>query len=219
MNQNNNANPETVKEGKRALIIVDVQNDFCKGGSLAVNNGNDIIPIINKLREDKKWDLIVTSQDWHDPKHCSFHSNHPGSQLFETIVLEKTNVAQVMWPDHCVQKSFGAEIHKDLVTKESDVKILKGQDNDVDSYSAFGNQSEDTGLNDILKKNDIKVTYVVGLAFDFCVGSTAEDSAKNGYQTFVVSDATKSVATDSEGSMKQRLEKAKVSYVQSDKFN
>jgi nicotinamidase/pyrazinamidase len=79
MNQNNNANPETVKEGKRALIIVDVQNDFCKGGSLAVNNGNDIIPIINKLREDKKWDLIVTSQDWHDPKHCSFHSNHPGS--------------------------------------------------------------------------------------------------------------------------------------------
>ncbi len=189
---------------KRALLIVDVQNDFCEGGSLEVKNASEIIPRINDLRKNHKFDLIVLSSDWHPANHCSFHSNNPGSKLFEPFFLEKTQANQVMWPDHCVQGTFGAEFHKDLVREETDVIIRKGTNPDVDSYSAFGTRPENTGLNEILQKNEIKTVYVVGLAYDYCVGSTALDAAKNGYETYLLTDCTKSVAETTQNEMEKK---------------
>jgi len=190
-------------EKKKALLIIDVQNDFCEGGSLEVKGASEIIPRINELRTKKHFDLIVYTKDWHPKNHCSFQSNHPGTKLFETIVLEKTKVKQVLWPDHCVQETLGSEFHKDLVVDKSDTVVYKGRLEDVDSYSAFGTKPEDTGLNDLLQKNGIQETYIVGLAFDYCVGHSALDAVKNGYETYILTDCTKSVAQETEENMKK----------------
>mmetsp|Transcript_7818 Transcript_7818/g.7062 ORF Transcript_7818/g.7062 Transcript_7818/m.7062 type:complete len:125 (+) Transcript_7818:289-663(+) len=120
-----------------------------------------------------------------------------------------------MWPDHCVQGSKGSELHKDLVVDEADVNIKKGLDVDVDSYSAFGTSPEDTGLSKILKDKGIKTVYVTGLAFDYCVGSTSLDAAKNGFETYLVTDASRSVASESEKTMKEKLDAAGVKYIKS----
>ena len=204
------------KETKRALLIVDVQNDFCEGGSLEVKGASEIIPKINKLRKEKNFDLIVYSKDWHPQTHCSFQSNNPGSKLFEPIILEKTKVEQVMWPDHCVQNTHGSEFHKDLDVGSTDTIVLKGTRDDTDSYSAFGTKPENTGLNDILKEKDIKTVYVVGLAFDYCVGNTALDAAKNGYETYIVTDCTKSVSEQTEEGMKKNCLENKCKLITSD---
>src|SRR5688500_7206929 len=112
---------------KRALLIIDVQNDFCEGGALEVKHGSEIIPAINELKKDKKWDLIVFSQDYHPQDHCSFQTNNPGSTLFQPFLLEKSSVNQMMWPDHCVQGTKGSEFHKDLNVENGDVIVRKGQ--------------------------------------------------------------------------------------------
>ena len=159
---------------KTALIIVDMQNDFCKpNGSLAVNGSLDIIPLINQIRENPKFDYIVLTQDWHPQDHVSFGSNHPGKELFSNIIVPETQREQVMWPDHCVQNQFGSEFQKDVVVKDTDIKVLKGKDKMVESYSGFGNEHEDTGLTNILKEKGVGVVYSCGLAYDYCVGSTA----------------------------------------------
>ena len=202
-------------QSKKAYIIVDMQNDFCEGGSLEVKGSLEIIPLINDLRKKINWDLVVLTSDWHPKTHCSFHSNHPESTLFQPILLEKTKVEQVMWPNHCVQNTPGAEFHKDIITENSDVIIRKGTLDDVDSYSGFGTYPEDTGLNQILQKHGIKEVYVVGLAFDYCVGNTALDAIKNGYQTFVLADCTRSVTETSEKIMKEKLEKAGCKFITS----
>jgi len=204
---------------KRALIIVDVQNDFCEGGSLEVKNASEIIPRINDIRKNHQFDLIVLSADWHPQNHCSFHSNHPGSKLFEPFFLEKTQTNQVMWPDHCVQETFGAEFHKDLVQADTDTIVRKGQNQDVDSYSAFGTRPEDTGLNDILQKNQIKTVYIVGLAYDYCVGSTALDSAKNGYETYIITDCTKAVAENTQHEMEKKCQDINCKFIASHELN
>merc|ERR1712110_82115 len=196
--------------GKTVLMIVDMQNDFCEGGSLAVGGSLEIIPVINQLRENQKFDHIVKTRDWHAQDHVSFGSNHPGKELFSLIKVEETGQDQVMWPDHCVQGSFGAEYHKDLVHKDTDIEVLKGQVKMVESYSGFGGNGEETGLTQKLKDLNVSKVYCCGLAFDYCVGSTAEDSAKNGFETYIISDATKSVAKESEGKMQERINAAGV---------
>lgn len=194
-----------VSTGKTALLIVDVQNDFCQGGSLEVKYANEIIPYINDLRKNAKFDLIVVTGDWHPKSHASFQSNNPGSRLFQPIVLEKTKVTQVMWPDHCIQGTYGAEFHKDLVVDDTDIIIHKGTNEDVDSYGAFGTRPEDTGLDEVLRNNGVTQVYVVGLAYDYCVGYTAIDAAKRGYKTYVIVDYTKSVSQENEKEMEKKM--------------
>lgn len=177
---------------KKALIVVDVQNDFCEGGALAVPNASEIIPYINLVIEENQYDKIVFTQDWHPRNHKSFASNN-GKKVGETITLN--GISQFMWPDHCVQGSHGAEFHKDLNTSKIDHIIKKGQNAEFDSYSAFqdNNQFMKTDLADYLKSNDIQMVEVVGLALDYCVKYTCIDAAKEGFITCVHFNGTKAV--------------------------
>ena len=196
-----------------ALIIVDMQNDFISG-SLAVNEGDSIVQGINELRA-KPWSLVVRSRDWHPENHVSFCANHPGKEMFTQIVVEETGRDQVMWPVHCVQNSAGAEYHKDLVALDTDYEVLKGQIRLVESYSAFGNEHEDTGLTASLKVRGFNKVYVCGLAFDYCVGSTAISAAEAGFETYIIDDMTKSVAEASKAAMLDRVNRAGVKIISS----
>ena len=189
-------------ECKRALLIVDMQYDFCPpDGSLQVCDGDKIVEVINNIRKkhEDKFDLVALSMDWHPPNHCSFHKNNivrdPKAELFKPCQLEN-GAMQVMWPNHCVQGSNGAKIHKELSRKQTDKIILKGMDPSVDSYSAFmdNDKKTKTALNGILKEAEITDIYCVGLAFDYCVGNTALDGADLGFKVFVVDPASKCVA-------------------------
>ena len=178
---------------KKALIIVDVQNDFCTGGSLAVPNCEEIFPVCEKLRNSKFFDKVYRTRDWHPKNHVSFQANNPGTELFQEITLPDTGVKQVMWPTHCVQGTYGAEFHKDLPQRADEVVVDKGTLERVDSYSGFGKLPEKTTLKELLEKDGISVIFCVGLAYDYCVGSTAEDGAKLGFESFVILDATRPV--------------------------
>ncbi|WP_300669648.1 bifunctional nicotinamidase/pyrazinamidase [Soonwooa sp.] len=177
---------------KKALIVVDIQNDFCEGGALAVPNANDIIPYVNLLMEDNQYDEIILTQDWHPANHKSFASNN-GRQVGESIILN--SVPQFMWPDHCVQGTFGAEFHKDLNISKATKIIQKGTNAEIDSYSGFqdNNHFMKTGLADYLKYHDIQLVEIVGLALDYCVKFTALDSVKEGFVTCVHFNGTKAV--------------------------
>lgn len=192
-----------------------MQNDFCSGGSLAVGGSLDIIPLINSLRENSTFDLIVTTRDWHPSDHVSFGANHPGKTLFELIVVPETGRDQVMWPTHCVQGSPGAEYHQEVVRKETDIEVLKGQMKMVESYSGFGGDGEETGLEAVLKEKGVTKVYACGLAYDYCVGSTAESAAQAGFETYIIMDATRSVAPESAAKMKVRLDAANVKEIES----
>jgi nicotinamidase/pyrazinamidase len=178
---------------KSALIIVDVQNDFCKGGSLAVPDANEIIPIINMIREQKNFDMIVLTQDFHPKNHKSFASNHKGKKVFDIIGLN--GLKQVLWPDHCVQNTLGAGFHPDLKIERSDIIIQKGMDPDVDSYSGFydNNHINDTGLAKLLHDNEIEEVLIAGLATDYCVKFTALDAVDEGFKTYIIVDAIRGV--------------------------
>lgn len=204
---------------KSALIIVDVQNDFCEGGSLAVGGSLEIIPVINKLREDKLFDVIITTRDYHQADHVSFAENHPGEKLFTKIIVEETGREQMMWPTHCVVGTPGCEYHQDLVVKKTDKEILKGTVKMVESYSGFGGDGEETGLNKYLKQQGIKQVFSVGLAYDYCVGSTAVDAAKNGYKSYLINDASRSVSDETKSVMTERLQKAGVSVIDLESLN
>ena len=174
---------------KRALIIVDVQYDFLPGGSLAVVDGDKIIPIINRLQS--QFDLIVATQDWHPADHSSFVSNNP----------------QGLWPDHAVQGSHGAELHANLSKEKIDRVFRKGIDPTVDSYSGFFDNDHltSTGLDKYLKKQGIQEVYVVGLATDYCVKFTALDAHQLGYKTTLIVDAARGVNVK-EGDVNQAIE-------------
>jgi nicotinamidase/pyrazinamidase len=176
---------------KRALIVVDVQNDFCPGGALAVKDGDQVVAVINKLMP--KFDLIVATKDWHPANHMSFAVNHPGKNVFEATDLD--GLPQVLWPAHCIQGTPGAELHKKLDTDSIDNVVCKGLNPRVDSYSGFfdNGRKARTGLDDYLKANKITEVYVAGLATDYCVKFTAIDAAKLGYKTCVVLDACRGV--------------------------
>ena len=187
---------------KSALIVVDVQNDFCKGGALEVKNGDDVIPIINKLVKSDKFDFIIATQDWHPKSHKSFASNHKNKNVYDVIKLN--GIAQVLWPDHCVQRRKGSRFHKELELGKNYKVFKKGTNPEIDSYSGFydNDHKSSTGLAEYLKKKDITKVYVTGLATDYCVKFTALDSVKEGFRTFVIKDAVRGVNINKDDSKK-----------------
>lgn len=181
-----------IKPGaKAALIVVDVQNCFIDGGTLPVKGGADVVPVINKL--SGAFENIVVTQDWHTAGHASFASTYSGKKPFETTKLSYGQ--QVLWPDHCVQGSDDAALHKDLKLPTAQVIIRKGFHKDVDSYSAFeeADRKTSTGLAGYLKQRGINTVFVTGLATDFCVAWTAMDARKLGFQVYVIEDATRAI--------------------------
>ena len=174
-----------------ALIIVDVQNDFLPGGALPVKEGDTIIPAINNLQND--FDLVVATQDWHPANHKSFASAHPGKKVFEEINLD--GLPQVLWPDHCVQESYGAQFSSLLHTKKIEAIFRKGMDINIDSYSGFfdNGKKKATGLAAYLKGRNITSVFVAGLAADFCVYFTAMDALDIGFNASIIIDATMAI--------------------------
>jgi nicotinamidase/pyrazinamidase len=162
-----------------ALIVVDVQNDFCPGGALAVKDGHLIVPLVNTMISDA--DLVIFSQDWHPLDHSSFSANHVGKNAFEQIDMRYG--LQTLWPTHCVQGSKGAEFHADINLNAADVIIRKGMNKDIDSYSAFyeNDQTTPTGLTGFLKEKKVSSVKLVGLALDFCVAFSALDAVKQDF--------------------------------------
>lgn len=175
----------------KALIIVDVQNDFIPGGALAVNEGDHVVPVINHLQE--KFDFIVATQDWHPMDHGSFASNHAGKKIGEFIDLN--GVKQILWPVHCVQETEGAEFHPNLKRDKWKAVFQKGINPLVDSYSGFfdNNRQGDTGLSAYLKESGVDEIFVCGLAADYCVKFTVLDGLSEGFKTHLIVDATKAV--------------------------
>ena len=174
-----------------ALIVVDVQNCFVTGGTLPVAKGEEVVPVINKIAA--AFANIVVTQDWHTPGHASFATSYPGKKPFETTTLKYGT--QVLWPDHCVQGTDDAALHKDLKLPTAQLIIRKGYNKGVDSYSAFAEADRKTvtGLAGYLKARGIKTVYVTGLATDFCVGWTAIDARKAGFEVYVIEDACRSI--------------------------
>jgi len=174
-----------------ALIVVDVQNCFVTGGTLPVAKGEEVVPVINRLA--KGFANVVVTQDWHTPGHASFASSHAGKKPFETTKLSYGT--QVLWPDHCVQGSPDAALHKDLDLPRAQVVVRKGYHQKVDSYSAFleADRKTPTGLGGYLKQRGIKRVFVTGLATDFCVAWTAMDARKLGFEAYVIEDATRAI--------------------------
>lgn len=175
----------------RALIIVDVQNDFLPGGALPVANGDEVIPYINRVQH--KFDLVVATQDWHPPDHGSFTANHPGSQPGDVIDL--AGLPQTLWPVHCVQGTHGAELAADLQKFRIARIFQKGTRPDVDSYSGFYDNGRrySTGLAEFLHQRGIYEVFVCGLATDYCVKFTALDATREAFRTTVLSDACRGV--------------------------
>lgn len=175
----------------KTFIIIDMQNDFCPGGALAVQEGDKIIPLINLLQN--KFDLVVATQDWHPKTHKSFASNHPGKAVFDVITLD--GLTQVLWPDHCVQGTKGALLVDELEKNRIEKIIQKGTDMNIDSYSGFfdNGHKKATGLDEYLKLRKADEIYLAGLATDFCVKFTALDAVKLGYKTHVIIDACRGV--------------------------
>ena len=197
-----------------ALIVVDVQNCFVTGGTLPVKGGEEVVPIINKLAG--AFETVVVTQDWHTPGHASFASSHAGKKPFETTKLSYGT--QVLWPDHCVQGTPDAALHKDLALPTAQLIIRKGFHKDTDSYSAFteADGKTTTGLAAYLKARGVKSVYICGLATDFCVAWTALDARKAGFKAAVIEDATRGI--DLNGSLKAawaQMAKAGVARVQS----
>ena len=169
---------------KKALLVIDVQNDFCPAGALEVAGGNEIIPYINE--EMSKYECVVLTQDWHPKGHSSFATTHEGKNPLEFIKMPYGD--QVLWPDHCVQGSKGAEFHPDLNIEQANAIIRKGSNPFIDSYSAFfeNDRKTSTGLDGYLKSLEIEKINLVGLATDFCVNYSAQDAANLGYKVSVL---------------------------------
>jgi nicotinamidase/pyrazinamidase len=184
-----------------ALIVIDVQNDFCPGGALAVPEGDVIVPAINAMMD--RFDAVILTQDWHPTGHSSFASSHDGKAPFETVQMPYG--VQVLWPDHCVQGSTGAAFHSDLRT-DADLIIRKGFRSEVDSYSAFfeNDQTTPTGLEGYLRTRGITKLTMVGLATDFCVNFSAVDAARLGFD--VSADLSACRAIDMDGSLQAALD-------------
>ena len=185
------AAPKIKIDAKSVLIVVDVQNCFLPGGSLAVGKGEEVIPVINKL--GAAFANVVMTQDWHTPGHVSFASSHAGKKPFETIKLPYG--VQVLWPDHCVQGTDGAAIHKDINIPHAQLVIRKGFRKTVDSYSAFreADRKVVTGLAAYLKSRGLSRVFVTGLATDFCVAWTATDARREGFEVYVIEDACRGI--------------------------
>lgn len=189
----------------KALLVIDIQNDFCPGGSLAVPGGDEIIPTVNRLIHS--FDTVIQTQDWHTEDHSSFASSHEMKKPYDSIQMDYGN--QVLWPDHCVHGSIGAEFHPNLMTKKSDVIIRKGFRKEIDSYSTFyeNDQSTPTGLTGYLRERGIKELFTVGLATDFCVKWSILDGLKEGFKMILVQDAVRGI--DLNGSLELAMKEMK----------
>lgn len=176
---------------RNALIMVDLQNDFCSGGNLAVPGGEEVIPLANRLQPF--FDVVLATKDWHPGDHTSFAANHPGNKIGE--VVKVGGIPQVLWPSHCVQNSKGAEWHPDLHTEAIAHVFYKGVDQSVDSYSAFfdNKHARSTGLGDYLRNERIENIYIMGLATDYCVKYSSLDAAHLGFHVYVIEDACRGV--------------------------
>ncbi len=176
------------------LIVVDVQNDFCPGGALAVPQGDEIIPIVNGLAA--RFRNVVLTQDWHPLGHSSFASSHHGKKPFDTVPMEYG--PQVLWPDHCVQDTPGAEFHRALRAPHAALIVRKGFRRAIDSYSAFfeNDRKTPTGLTGYLRERGLTRLFLAGLAFDFCVRYSAEDARRQGFDSFVIEDACRGIDVD-----------------------
>jgi len=174
-----------------ALLLVDIQNDFLPDGSLPVPEGDEIIPVVNRLQD--YFDIIVATQDWHPEDHGSFASSHEGRQPGEKVELD--GVEQILWPDHCVQDSEGAELADGLKTEKVVKIIKKGTDPKIDSYSGFydNQHRRATGLHNYLQEKNVDTVFVTGLAADVCVRFTILDALELGYKTYLIKDATRAV--------------------------
>ena len=173
------------------LLVVDIQNDFCPGGSLAVPHGDEVVPLINGLAA--KYAHVVLTQDWHPRGHLSFASSHPGKAPYQTI--EVAYGTQVLWPDHCVQGTGGAAFRKDLEIPHAELVLRKGYHREIDSYSAFfeNDRNTRTGLAGYLRERGLRRVFLAGLAFDFCVRYSAEDAHREGFQAIVIEDACRGI--------------------------
>jgi nicotinamidase/pyrazinamidase len=182
---------------KDVLLVVDIQNDFCPGGSLAVPRGDEVVPLINRLVQH--FEHVVLTQDWHPRGHQSFASTHPGHKPYDTI--EIAYGPQILWPDHCVQGTEGAEFRKDLQVTHAELVLRKGYHRDIDSYSAFyeNDRKTRTGLAGYLRERGFIRVFVAGLAYDFCVRYSSEDAHREGFEVVVIEDACRGIDVD--GSM------------------
>jgi len=179
------------------LLVVDVQNDFCPGGNLAVPRGDEVVDLVNRL--GVRFQHVVLTQDWHPSGHRSFASANPGRQPFETV--DFAYGPQILWPDHCVQDTPGAQFHAGLQIPHAELVLRKGYRRDIDSYSAFyeNDHTTPTGLAGYLRERGLKRVFVAGLALDFCVRYSAEDARRHGFDVVVVEDACRGI--DMAGSM------------------
>lgn len=173
----------------KALLIIDVQNDFMPGGALPVPKGDLVVPVINRLQ--KKFDLVVATQDWHPKGHASFASTHVGNKEFDVIKIN--GLDQVLWPDHCVQGSAGAEFHAQLETSGIEGIFRKGTNLEIDSYSGFYDNAhlKSTGLTGYLKERGVNEVFVAGLAGEFCIYFSVMDALAEGFSVTLIEDATK----------------------------
>ena len=176
------------------LLVVDIQNDFCPGGSLAVPCGDEVVPLINRLAQ--RFEHVVLTQDWHPRGHQSFASSHPGHKPYDTI--EVSYGTQVLWPDHCVQGTEGAEYRNDLQAAHAELVLRKGYHRDIDSYSAFyeNDRKTHTGLAGYLRERGFTRVFLAGLAYDFCVRYSSEDARREGFDVVVFEDACRGIDVD-----------------------
>lgn len=186
-----------------ALIVIDIQNDFCPGGALAVEGGSDIVPGVNALIDASS--AVVFTQDWHPADHSSFASQHDKMEAYQTV--EMAYGTQVLWPDHCIQGSQGSAFHDDLLVNKAQLIVRKGFRRDVDSYSAFfeNDHKTPTGLHGYLSERGLKKLTLVGLATDYCVAYSALDAATLGYDVTVQTELCRAI--DLNGSLKDALSK------------
>ena len=195
-----------------ALIVIDIQNDFCPGGALAVAGGDAIIPRVNAMMEG--FAIRVLTQDWHPANHSSFAANHPGAAPFSTVTMPYG--PQVLWPSHCIQGSGGAAFHSDLRTDPADLVIRKGFRAEIDSYSAFfeNDRTTSTGLEGYLRSRGVVAVTLVGLAFDYCVAYSALDAARLGFAVTVFEGACRAIdLAGSKAAMAQTMRDAGVAVV------
>lgn len=205
-----------MKTNKYALIIVDLQNDFCKGGSLYVPDGDAVIPIANKLQPH--FDLVIATQDWHPQEHMSFATNHDNKNIGDIIIVD--GIQQILWPAHCVQGSEGAAFHAGFDTSKIKKIVHKGIDSRIDSYSAFfdNEHRRQTELADYLHRHGVKTVFIMGLATDYCVKYSVLDARHLDFECYVIADGCRGVeleAGDSERAFKE-MEEAGAIIIQSD---
>jgi nicotinamidase/pyrazinamidase len=191
------------------LLAVDVQNDFCPGGALAVPRGEEVVPAINRL--GRAFRNVVLTQDWHPRDHRSFASQHPGKKPYDTVALSYG--PQILWPDHCVQGTEGAAFHRALDLPHAVLVLRKGFRAEIDSYSAFfeNDRATPTGLASYLRERRLTRVFIAGLAFDFCVAFSALDAARAGFEAFVIEDACRAIdVAGSDAAMRRELAAAGV---------